>query len=140
MLVSLSGLVPGCTSPAAQFNDAPGRMSKIAPELFMLYEDYSTYLASPSHGAFKSSSPLLQIIDDRVIIDAVASENTNVLKSDLEALGMQQAVVFGRVVSGQLPILAIREMATLPSLSFARAATAVLQGAPGSVTPRNPKR
>ncbi|MGN6717745.1 MAG: hypothetical protein ACTHLX_10175 [Candidatus Binatia bacterium] len=115
-------------------------MTKLGPELIALYDEYSSYIASGKHGVFKSSSPLVRLVDDRVIIDVVASCDTSVLKSDLERLGMQQAVAFGRIVSGQLPILAIRSMAELPSLNSARAATAVLQGAPRSVPPGTPNQ
>jgi hypothetical protein len=104
--------------------------TKLGAELIALHDEYSSYIASGKRGVFKSSNLLVQLIDDRVIIDAVASADANVLKSDLEALGMQQAVSFGRIVSGQLPIRAIPSMAELSSLNFARAATAVLQGSP----------
>ena len=113
-------------------------MTKVGSELIALYDEYSIYLASGKRGVFKSSNPLVRVVDDRVIVDAVASADADVLKSNLETLGMQQAVAFGRVVSGQLPIVAIRSLATLPSLNFARAATAVLQGSPRSVSPQIP--
>lgn len=61
------------------------------------------------------------------MVDAVASVDANVLKVDLVSLGMQQAVAFGRIVSGQLPISAIPKIARLPSLKFARAASGALQ-------------
>jgi hypothetical protein len=41
------------------------------------------------------------------VVDAVASGDVDMLKSDLIALGTQQAVALGRAVSGQLPIDAI---------------------------------
>ena len=59
----------------------------------------------------------------RVVIDAVASGDTDTLRQDLEALGMKKAASFGRMVSGQLPIGAIREANTLESLQFARPAS-----------------
>jgi hypothetical protein len=131
----------GCASSDAQYSKSNNeRMTKIGPELITLYDEYSSYIASGKRGVFKSSSPLVRLLDDRVVIDAVASGDPNVLKSDLEVLGMQQAVTFGRVVSGQLPILAIRSMAGLPSLNSARAATAVLQGAPRAVLPGTPNQ
>jgi hypothetical protein len=131
----------GCASSDAQYGKSNNeRMTKIGPELIALYDEYSSYIASGKRGGFKSSSPLVRLVDDRVVIDAVASGDANVLKSDLEALGMQQAVAFGRVVSGQLPIMAIRSMAELASLNSARAATAVLQGAPRSVLPGTPNQ
>jgi hypothetical protein len=44
------------------------------------------------------------LVDDRVVVDAGASGDANVLKSDQEPLRMQGAVAFGRIVSGQLPV------------------------------------
>ena len=118
-----------CTPTSAQTTEAKvGGMSKVAPELAALYNEYSSYLASHKAGVFRSNDPLVRVIDDRVVVDAVASGDVNALKSDLMSLGMQQAVAFGRIVSGQLPISAIPAMAALPSLNFARAASALLQG------------
>jgi hypothetical protein len=114
------------------------KMSKVASELIALHDEYSSYLASGKSGVFKPTNSLVQVIDDRVVIDAVASGDASVLKADLEALGLQQAVAFGRIVSGQLPILAILPMATLPSLNFARAAPAVLQRGGPPIPPRTP--
>jgi hypothetical protein len=118
-----------CTPTSAQTTEAKvGGMSKVAPELAALYNDYSSYLASHKAGVFRSNDPLVRVIDDRVVVDAVASGDVNALKSELMSLRMQQAVAFGRIVSGQLPISAIPAMAALPSLNFARAASALLQG------------
>lgn len=141
MLILFLFCVGGCAASDAQpAADKTGRMTKLGPELIALYDKYSSYLASGKRGVFKSSSPSVRLVDDRVIIDAVASGDANVLKSDLEGLGMQQAVAFGRVVSGQLPILAIPSMEKLSSLNSVRAATAVLQGAPRSSSPGVPSR
>jgi hypothetical protein len=104
-------------------------MSKIAPELVALYEEYSSHSRSHHTGMFRSRDPLLRIIDDRVVIDAVASGNVDVLKSDLESLGLQRGVAFGRIVSGELPIVAIPAMAELASLNFARSALPLTEGA-----------
>ena len=125
-----------CTPTSAQTTEAEvGGMSKVAPELAALYNEYSSYLASHKAGVFRSNDPLVRVIDDRVVVDAVASGDVNALKSDLMSLGMQQAVAFGRIVSGQLPISAIPAMTALPTLNFARAASALLQGGP---EPRSP--
>jgi hypothetical protein len=118
-----------CATTSAQTAGVKaGRMSKVAPELVALYDEYSSYLASHKAGAFRSADPLVRVIDDRVVVDAVASGDVNVLKADLVSLGTQQAVGFGRIVSGQLPISAIPAIAALPSLNFARAASALPQG------------
>src|SRR6266404_498733 len=116
------------------------RMSKVSSELIALYQEYSNYLGSRQAGGFKPSSPLVQVVDDRVIVDAVSSSDANVLKSDLQVLGMQQAIAFGRNVSGQLPILAVPSLATLSSLNSATAASAFLQGGPRSFPPGTPNR
>ena len=136
-------MVFACPAGCA-LSDAPSpgnkgeSMSRVAPELGSLYNEYSSYLASGEGGVFKSTNSLVQVIDGRVIIDAVASGDASVLKADLEALGMQHGAAFGRVVSGQLPITAIRQLPTLPSLNFARAASAVLQRGPRSLSPGIP--
>ena len=123
-------LVPlaSCTSRSAQANGDKFRaLSKLGPGLAALYNEYSAVLASDKAGDFRSADPFVRVIEDRVLIDAVASDDVNVLKADLVSLGMQEAIAFGRIVSGQLPILAIPAMAALPSLNFARAASTMLQ-------------
>ena len=103
-------------------------MSKVGPELMSLYDQYSSYMKSHNAGAFQPTDRLVRVIDDRVLVDAVASDDVNALKADLVSLGMQQAVAFGRIVSGQLPISAIPTMAALPSLNFARASASMQRG------------
>src|SRR5678815_5599790 len=60
------------------------------------------------------------------------SGDVNALKADLESLGMQHAVAFGRIVSGQLPVSAIPAAARLTGLRFARSAVAITSA--GAVT------
>jgi hypothetical protein len=131
----------GCTaSPTQSDGNKSGWRAKLSAELLTVYDEYSSYIASGKPGIFISKNSLVHVVDDRVIIDAVASGDPNALKTDLEILGMQQAVAFGRIVSGQLPIVAIRRMAELPSLISARAAIAILQGPPSSGLPGGVKR
>ena len=130
IILILSLISPvSCASTNAQTNQAkPRALSKVGPELAALYDEYSAALASGKTAGFRSTNPLVRVIDGRVVIDAVASDDVNVLKTDLSSLGMQQAVAFGRIVSGQLPISAIPSLAALSSLNSARAASAMLQG------------
>jgi hypothetical protein len=120
--------------------DGRSSMSKVGPELISLYEQYSSYVKSHNAGAFQPTDRLARVIDDRVVVDAVASDDVNALKADLVSLGMQQAVAFGRVVSGQLPISAIPAMADLPSLNFARAASASMHRGQEPLSPVTPNR
>ena len=80
---------------------------------------------------FKSKNPLLRLVADRVIIDAVAAGNPNALRADLEALGMQDISQVGNVVSGLLPIASIDALEALGSLQFARPSYAMTRA--GSV-------
>lgn len=117
LLVACFVLAAG-TGPAAL--DKNGAMEKISPELRALYD---AYLAAQRRGIpFTVSDPLVRIVDDRVIVDAVASGSVASLETDLRTLGMREAVSAGRIVSGQLPIPAIAALANLQSLRFVRAA------------------
>ena len=120
--------VDNCSFTGAQIAGNGERMSKVTPELVALYDQYSAYVASHRAGAFRPADPLVRVIGDRVVIDAVASGDVEVLKSDLVSIGMRNAVVFGRIVSGELPISAIPTLRALPSLQFARAATVSARG------------
>ena len=126
LLVSLT-LMPGCVGP----DRATGSpLVKVGPELQSLYE---AYLAAQATGApFSSTDPLVPVTDGLVTIDAVASGEVDRLKDDLVALGLQQAAVAGRIVSGRFPVAAIAAMAALPSLKFARAAMSIRQNGGGS--------
>jgi hypothetical protein len=101
---------------------AAGEVSptKVGPELRSLYEEYLA--ARESGRPFVVADPSINIVEERVIIDAVATNSVEGLKADLVALGMRNAVAAGRIVSGQLPIREIPKMASLSTLRFARAA------------------
>lgn len=96
--------------------------AKLGSELTELNYEYLSYLenAEEQKKGFSSRNKQLRVTDDTVVIDAVASGDVGTLKSELEGLGMQNVGVFGRVVSGQLPIIAISDMAELQDLKFAR--------------------
>jgi Subtilase family len=102
-------------------------MEKLNDGLVALHEQYKIHVAIRSALASKPNEPLANVIDDRVVIDAVATDDVEHLRADLVYLGMQEAVAVGRVVSGQLPISSLEAAATLPSLKFARAAVAMTQ-------------
>ena len=106
--------------------DKDGAMEKISPELLALYD---AYLAAQRRGIpFTVNDPLVRVVDDRVIVDAVASGNGAALETDLRAMGMRETVSAGRIVSGQLPIASIAGLASLQSLRFVRAAASATHG------------
>ena len=96
--------------------------TKISPDLLALHESYGE--ARRRGVDFRVSSPLLRVVGDRVVIDATAAGDARLLEADLVALGMRNASLFGRVVSGELPIDAIPALDSLANLAFARPATA----------------
>ena len=106
--------------------------AKFPQSLLTLYDQYSQHLAQSSALSFNSDDPLVRQVDDHVVVDAVASGDVEILKADLVSLGMQRAVAFGRIVSGELPILAIPAAAALASLRFAQSAVFITNA--GAVT------
>ena len=110
--------------------------SKVGVVLSALHEDYISHQRQGDGTEFESERPSVRIAEDRVVIDAVASGNASVLLADLEALGMEKASSFGRMVSGQLPIRAIADANALDSLQFARPAGAATRDPVGPATPR----
>jgi hypothetical protein len=128
VVLGLLWATAGCTTAGTQ--GAAGtrpQSAKIAPELIALYDEYTSHPASGRKEPFRSANPLLHTVDNRVVVDAVASGDASVLEGDLVALGMRDAVRFGRIVSGQLPISSIPALATLPSLNLVRAASGLTQ-------------
>src|SRR4030095_3544345 len=102
-----------------------GLLAKLPHSLIMLHEHFAAHLAQRSAVPFHSSDPLVKVVNDRVLVDAVASGDVEALKADLELLGMQNAVTFGRIVSGQLPISSLATAGTLATLQFAQPALAI---------------
>lgn len=57
-----------------------------------------------------------------VVIDTAASADPQALAADLRALGAKKVTVFGRMVSGIMPMSVISQLNGLTSLHFARPA------------------
>jgi hypothetical protein len=128
-MAHLGGLPGPLALAAAIASAAPAagdQMAKVSPELKALYQ---AYLATQGTGApLVPPNPRVRVVEDRVVIDAVASGSVGDLQAQLVALGLQKAAHAGRIVSGQLPISAIAAMAALPDLAFARAAMSMTRG------------
>jgi hypothetical protein len=118
LLLFATSLAVGQPAQAAPAGD--GALAKIGQELQALYQAYR--MAQERGQPLILADPTIHLVEDRVIVDAVASDGVEALKVRLVALGMQGAVTAGRIVSGQLPIAQIAAMAELPELRFARAA------------------
>ena len=109
-----------------------GPMAKLSPSLVRLHERYASHLAQQTAVPFSSRDPLIRLVQGAVVIDAVADGDIESLRADLEFLGMADAVAFGRIVSGHLPISSLPALAALTELRFAQPAVAITHA--GSVT------
>jgi hypothetical protein len=125
---------------ASTLTDMPAlapALTVVPTDLDALYAEYISHKASQGPTPFRSTNTFLSIVADLVTIDAVASGNADALKADLEALGMQDAAVHGRIVSGRLPIPAIGALSAVADLRFARPSDAVTHA--GLVTSQGDK-
>lgn len=113
-----------------------GVMVKVGFDLAMLYHEHRDFKqrggAAVLKREFQSSRKLVRVKNEKVIIDAVAKGDVDQLVSELEALGMENTAVFGRVVSGRLPIAALEQVSRLGALKLARSAYAMTMA--GAVT------
>jgi hypothetical protein len=71
--------------------------------------------------------PALTIRDRYVAVSAYADGDANALRTELVAKGMINAAVHGNAVSGRVPIDALSDMSTIPSLRFMRPSMARTQ-------------
>lgn len=108
------------------------KVSKVGHDLLAIYNEYQAYqkqadAKAPGAPAFKSSNSLARIVEEHVVIDAVAADDPKVLASELEKLGLQGTAVFGSMVSGRLPLSVIPKLKNLQSLKFVRPAYAMIK-------------
>lgn len=101
--------------------------SRAGADLLAIYAEYQQYVNKPVQAgakrpAFISRNPLARVVDSSIVIDAVAADDPRILVEDLKKLGLQESAVFGRMVSGRLPISAIPALRALKSLKLARPA------------------
>ena len=113
-----------------------GPMAKIGPDLALTFHEHRDYVARGGlpklKHKFRPSMPLVRVKDDAVVVDIVAQDDINKLTIDLLALGMKDIEVYGRFISGRLPIATLDTAASLNNLRFARPAYAMTHT--GSVT------
>ncbi|MEL6332389.1 MAG: S8 family serine peptidase [Cyanobacteria bacterium J06626_26] len=74
---------------------------------------------SASNRPFQQTNSLLQIVDNRVMVD-IAAADPETLIAELEPYGFIAKADYGTVVSGDLPIDALSEIADLKAVQFIR--------------------
>ena len=121
-------------SPKSVKSKADAR-SKVGRHLQKLYNDFKSFKKNRSFGKkrkFRQQNSMFQVSGDYVVIDAIALGDPNELKKELEGLGIKSAGVFGKMVSGLLPISAVDQLPKCNYLNFAR--PSMVSTRAGSVT------
>jgi hypothetical protein len=95
-----------------------GPFQKIGPWLANLYDEYQR---SSNKRAFVTKNPAVKVSDGRVGVDLYANDPA-ALKSSLAAMGATKIQAKGPLVSAQVPVSALGQLAALPSLKFGNAA------------------
>lgn len=110
-----------------------GPMSSLDRGLIALYYRYRAHKAEASSDAPFKAHENMPVQDSLVTIDAIASGAPEALLDSLRRLGLQKGARAGRLVSGKLPIGALRAAAQLSGLQSMRPAQ--MSSDLGSITP-----
>lgn len=101
--------------------------SKLSPELQKLYEKTTGARKAQVAGEKPlvpndAMNKYLQIKGDRVVVDITVKGDMTGTKAALQQLGLNITGVYGRVISGLIPIAALPQLAAVNSIQFARPA------------------
>ena len=105
-----------------------GVMARVGFDLTLLFHEHRDFVkrqqVTGQKDTFKPSRGMARVKDEKVVIDVVATGDVAALVRGLQAQGMEHVAVYGRMVSGWLPIAALENVAQLPALKLARPAYA----------------
>ena len=133
-------------------NDLTGKdgpLAKAGMDLLILYHARSTTnlgagqtpgapSATPGEPGGTGALEGMQVRDGRVAVEAMAAGDPEVLVQDLEGLGATRVQRAGPLVSAQLPISRIPDLARLASLNQARQAQSTTGAVTGATTGEQP--
>ena len=91
-----------------------GPMQKLGPWLGNLYDEYR---GAANKDGFQTRNPVLKVHGGRVAVNLYASD-TAALQAALATLGAANVRAQGPLVSAQVPVRALGDLAALPSLTF----------------------
>ena len=101
----------------------PAKHEKVDQVLIELHDQFVRHKETGGDSErFKGTDLQVRIVNDRVLVDAVATDGTAALQQDLQRLGATHVSSYGRMVSCYFPIANIDQLAAIASLQFARAA------------------
>ena len=95
-----------------------GALQKLGPWLANLNDEYQQ---APNKQAFQTANPIMKVYGGMVGVDLHASDPKS-LQASLKALGASRIRVNGPLVSAQVPVSALSQLAALGSLNFGDAA------------------
>lgn len=97
--------------------------SKVSPALVNLQKDYSAGKvlgkASPGSDALQN---LMQIRGDKVLVDFTAKGDAEAARAELQKMGVTITSVYGRVLSGLVPISLLSKLESSNTIRFAKPA------------------
>ena len=99
------------------------KTSKVSPDLWALSQEYEQNTNRNSWSDYveeKQYDETLVLSDEKVMIEAVAEQDTEALKARLERLGLERASAFGRMVSGWFPLASVPQLEQIKELRFVR--------------------
>lgn len=101
-----------------------GPMAKMGQDLALIHQEYVDFKAKGGaqklNRSFVSSLKLARVKSEKVVVDFIADGDAKALAEELKMMGMEKISVFGRMVSGLLPIASLEQAATISGLKFAR--------------------
>ena len=126
------------------FNASPQQLkvqktdSRLSPELQKLYDNANgtKKILAPAEKPLVPNDALnkyIQVKGNQVLVDITVREDMAVAKATLQQMGLHITGVYGRVISGLIPVNALPQLASVSSIQFARPAYKPMrQSKPGS--------
>ena len=126
-LLSAALVCSGCAaddSNGVAANEPPAS-ANIGFQLLTLHSQYEKFVAAGNDPAqFAVDERKARIVDGRVLVELVATENAEDLAAEIRNLSATNVAVAGRQVSCFMPLERIGELSTLPGLHSARLSVA----------------
>ena len=102
-------------------SEPPQSTANIGFQLLTLHSQYEKFVEAGNDPAqFSVDERKAQIVDGRVLVELVATENAEDLAAQVRELSADHVAVAGRRVSCFLPLERISELSTMPGLHSAR--------------------
>lgn len=118
---------PAFSGAVTQQPGTPKPSTKLSPDLKKLSDQYgphakaaeSTQKPVPSNDAL---TKYMQIKGDKVVVDVTVKTDLASARAELKSLGFQETAVYGRVISGLIPISSLSQLESTTSIRYAKPA------------------